>query len=223
MPGVETIARIGFEHFQNRQGIQQIARELGIARDTVRKVLRSDATAFNDKRTTRPQPKLGPWVETLTAILEVETKAPKRERRSTQRLSRRCEGEDVVADHPRSFKREQVIYDPWHYLPVLLRKLGALRNGAPFKDWELPPALAKVRVKLRSHADGDRQFIKILAAVPAHGVTAVEDACAEALWAGIALRAALRKGSALRGRATANAGVWGLRFEAKGGTELRAN
>jgi predicted transcriptional regulator len=36
MPGVETIARIGFEHFQNRQGIQQIARELGIARDTVR-------------------------------------------------------------------------------------------------------------------------------------------------------------------------------------------
>ena len=47
--------------------------------------------------------------------------------------------DEVVADHPRSFKREQVVYDPWHYLPVLMRKPGALRNGAPFKDWDLPP------------------------------------------------------------------------------------
>jgi len=95
-------------------------------------------------------------------------------------------GEEVVADHPRSFRREQVIYDPWHYLPVLMRKPGALRNGAPFKDWDLPPALAKVRVKLRGHADGDRQFVKILAATPDHGVGPVEEACAEALEAGIA-------------------------------------
>jgi hypothetical protein len=94
--------------------------------------------------------------------------------------------DEVVADHPRSFKREQVIYDPWHYLPVLLRKPGALRNGAPFKDWDLPPALAKVRAKLKAHADGDRQFVKILAAVPDHGVAAVEVACAEALEAGVA-------------------------------------
>jgi len=41
---------------------------------------------------------------------------------------------EVVADHPRSFRRDQVVYDPWHYLPVLMRKPGALRNGAPFKD-----------------------------------------------------------------------------------------
>ena len=94
--------------------------------------------------------------------------------------------DEIVADHPRSFKREQVIYDPWHYLPVLMRKPGTLRNGAPFKDWDLPPALAKVRLKLRGYADGDRQFVKILAAAPDHGVAAVEAACAEALQAGIA-------------------------------------
>ncbi len=41
-------------------------------------------------------------------------------------------GEEVVAEHARSFRREQVIYDPWHYLPVLMRKPGALHNGAPF-------------------------------------------------------------------------------------------
>jgi transposase len=92
----------------------------------------------------------------------------------------------VVADHPRHFRRDQVIYDPWHYLPVLLRKPGALRNGAPFKEWDLPPLLAQVRTKLKHHADGDRQFVKVLGAVLDHGLAAVEAACAEALEAGIA-------------------------------------
>jgi hypothetical protein len=95
-------------------------------------------------------------------------------------------GAEVVADHPRSFRREQVVYDPWHYLPVLMRKPGALRNGAPFRDWDLPAPLARVRSKLAHHHDGDRQFVKVLALVPEHGMAAVEAACAEALAAGIA-------------------------------------
>ena len=94
--------------------------------------------------------------------------------------------DEIVADHPRQFRRDQIIYDPWHYLPVLVKKPGALRNGAPFKDWDLPPALAQVRVKLRSHADGDRQFVKVLGAVLDYSLAAVEAACAEALEAGIA-------------------------------------
>ena len=95
-------------------------------------------------------------------------------------------GDEVVADHPRQFRRDQIIYDPWHYLPVLMKKPGALRNGAPFKDWALPPALTQVRAKLKQHADGDRQFVKVLGAVLDHGLAAVEAACAEALEAGIA-------------------------------------
>ena len=94
--------------------------------------------------------------------------------------------DEVVADHVRQFRRNQVIYDPWHYLPVLMRKPGALRNGAPFKDWALPTALAQVRAKLKQHADGDQQFVKVLSAVLDHGLSAVESACAEALEAGIA-------------------------------------
>jgi hypothetical protein len=95
-------------------------------------------------------------------------------------------GDELVADHPRQFRRDQIIYDPWHYLPVLVKKPGALRNGAPFKDWDLPPALAQVRAKLKQHADGDRQFVKVLGVVLDHGLAAVEAACAEALEAGIA-------------------------------------
>ena len=68
----------------------------------------------------------------------------------------------VIADHPRVFGRGEVVYDPWHYLPVLVRKPGALRNGAPFRDWELPAALTALREALGRHADGDRQFVGIL-------------------------------------------------------------
>src|SRR5271168_4153639 len=71
----------------------------------------------------------------------------------------------------------RIICDPWHYLPVLMSKPGALRNGAPFKDWDLPAALIQVRAKLKPHADGDRQFVKILGAVLDHGLPAVEAAC----------------------------------------------
>src|SRR6516225_8556049 len=54
----------------------------------------------------------------------------------------------IVAEHPRSFNRGDTLYDPWHYVPVLARKPGALRNGAPFKDWVLPASMERVRRKL---------------------------------------------------------------------------
>ena len=92
----------------------------------------------------------------------------------------------VVGEHPRRFGNGQVIYDPWHYVPVLSRKPGALRNGAPFKDWVLPASLERVRRKLKGSDDGDRQMVKILTAVLTDGLVAVEAACAETLDAGIA-------------------------------------
>ena len=92
----------------------------------------------------------------------------------------------VVGEHERRFGRGQVAYDPWHYVPVLARKPGALRNGAPFKDWILPAALSRVRRTLAGSDDGDRQMVKILTAVLTDGLAAVEAACGEALAAGIA-------------------------------------
>ena len=91
----------------------------------------------------------------------------------------------VVAEHARSFGRDQTIYNPWHYVPVLARKPGAMRNGAPFKDWALPGALGRVCQKLRGSPDGDRQMVRILSAALTDGLAAVEAACAEALEAGL--------------------------------------
>ena len=69
-----------------------------------------------------------------------------------------------ISTPPRRYGRGATVYDPWHYVPVLARKPGALRNGAPFKDWVLPTALERVRRKLAGSDDGDRQMVKILAA-----------------------------------------------------------
>ncbi len=92
----------------------------------------------------------------------------------------------VIAEHPRCFGRGETIYDPWHYVPVLARKPGALRNGAPFRDWVLPAAMEKIRRRLQGSDDGDRQMVQILAAVPGDGLAAVDTACAEALAHGVA-------------------------------------
>jgi hypothetical protein len=91
----------------------------------------------------------------------------------------------TVAEHRRCYGRGETIYDPWHYVPVLARKPGALRNGAPFKDWVLPAALDRVRRKLAGSNDGDRQMVKILAAVLTDGLAAVEAACLQALAEGV--------------------------------------
>ena len=91
----------------------------------------------------------------------------------------------IVAEHPRSFGRGETIYDPWHYVPVLARKPGALRNGAPFKDWVLPAAIERVRRKLATADDGNRQMVDILTAVLTDGLPAVEAACGEAIAHGV--------------------------------------
>ena len=111
------------------------------------------------------------------------------------RIAIRQDGE-IVAEHPRSFGRGRFVYDPWHYVPILTRKPGALRNGAPFKDWKLPNALGRLRARLAGHDDGDRQFVKVLAAVQEDGLEAVEAACAEALDCG--RRGALAGGAVAR-------------------------
>ena len=90
-----------------------------------------------------------------------------------------------VGEHARCFGRDQTVFNPWHYVPVLARKPGALRNGAPFKDWVLPASLTRVQRKLAAMEDGDRQMVEILTSVLSDGLVAVEAACAEALGQGV--------------------------------------
>jgi hypothetical protein len=77
----------------------------------------------------------------------------------------------VVASHVRSFERKQTSYDWQHYIPLIERKPGALRNGAPFAD--MPAPLQTLRRLLLKREGGDRVMAKVLAAVPKHGLESV--------------------------------------------------
>ncbi|NQD92367.1 IS21 family transposase, partial [Pseudomonas sp. CrR25] len=91
----------------------------------------------------------------------------------------------VVAEHPRRFGRDQLICDPWHYLPVLEKKPGALRNGAPFVAWELPSPIQQVRERLLKQPRGDRAFVELLLIARAVGLEPLQVACELALECGV--------------------------------------
>jgi len=83
----------------------------------------------------------------------------------------------VVAQHVRCFGRDQLICDPWHYLPILERKPGALRNGTPFRDWDLPQSIQLVRERILKQPKGDRAFVELLLMARDAGLEPLEVAC----------------------------------------------
>jgi hypothetical protein len=87
----------------------------------------------------------------------------------------------VICQYDRAFGGNRDIFDPLHYIPVLVRKPGALRNGAPLKEWDLPPAIKRVQSKLGEVPTAERQMVQMLSMVPTDGPGAVEAACPEAL------------------------------------------
>ncbi len=80
-------------------------------------------------------------------------------------------GDVVVAEHDRLADKGKVRYDWRHYIPLIQRKPGALRNGAPFAD--LPEPLQRMRKALLRESGGDRLMAKVLALVPSAGLDAV--------------------------------------------------
>jgi hypothetical protein len=96
-----------------------------------------------------------------------------------------CAENAVIARHQRLTGRDQVSYDWQHYIPLLARKPGALRNGAPFA--ELPPLFAQLQTALRhrERQQGDQIMVKVLSAVPAHGLETVLLAVKQVLDSGV--------------------------------------
>jgi transposase len=92
-----------------------------------------------------------------------------------------AEGREI-ARHARSFERDHTFYDWQHYISLIARKPGALRNGAPFAT--MPEPLVKLQQGLLKHPGGDRVMAQVLAAVPVHGLEAVLVAVEVALESG---------------------------------------
>lgn len=88
----------------------------------------------------------------------------------------------LIASHARLFDRDQVSYDWQHYIPLLERKPGALRNGAPFA--EMPEPLVSLQKIWGQRPGGNRLMAEVLAFVPTQGLECVVTAVQGCLTAG---------------------------------------
>ena len=66
--------------------------------------------------------------------------------------------------HPRSWSKEQISFDPRHYLALLERKPGALDHARPLEGWDLPGCFSHLRRRLEAELGwaGTREYIKVL-------------------------------------------------------------
>ena len=73
-------------------------------------------------------------------------------------------GGDVIARHPRSYEREDMVFNPVHYLPLLEKKINALDQAAPLAEWELPPEFQTLRrlMEARMIKAGRREYVQVL-------------------------------------------------------------
>ncbi len=73
-------------------------------------------------------------------------------------------GSAEIARHLRSYDREDLVFNPTHYLPLLEQKVGALDQAAPLVGWDLPEAFATLRRLLEAHMGklGKREYVQVL-------------------------------------------------------------
>jgi transposase len=103
-------------------------------------------------------------------------------------------GDRVAATHRRCWGREQVFYDPVHYLAVLERKPGALDFAAPLQGWDLPVSFGVLRRRLEAEfgGPGTRQLIKVLRLLERASLGELTRAVERALELGVADADAVR-------------------------------
>jgi transposase len=121
---VETVARIRRAHFGQGKSIKAISRELGIARNTIRRVLRSGETAFVYEREVQPRPKLAAWTEDLERRLTANEKLSRRERLGLIRIYEDLRdagydgGYDAVRRYARGRERQRGTGSGEAYVPL---------------------------------------------------------------------------------------------------------
>jgi transposase len=92
-------------------------------------------------------------------------------------------GDGVIATHRRDWSKQQVQFDPVHYLALLERKPGALDFARPLENWQLPECFGILRRRLENELAGlgTRQFIKVLRLLEGASLGQVSDAVQQAL------------------------------------------
>ena len=95
-------------------------------------------------------------------------------------------GTEIIARHPRSYEREDFVFDPLHYLALIEHKINALDQAAPLADWKLPDAFATLRRLLegRMGKPGKREFVQVLRLMETFAIDDVAAAVRDAIQRG---------------------------------------
>jgi transposase len=98
-------------------------------------------------------------------------------------LVRVCRHNAVIAEHARLWRKEEIAFEPLHYLELLERKPGALDYARPLSEWKLPECFQHLRTRLEEDAKaaGTREFIRVLKLLEKHSVKRVVEAIDKAL------------------------------------------
>ena len=93
-----------------------------------------------------------------------------------------CRGE-VIARHPRCYAREDAVFDPVHYLPLIERKINALDQAAPLAEWDLPEEFHTLRrlMEARMLKMGRREYVQVLRLLETFGLNDLHGAIKDAL------------------------------------------
>ena len=97
-------------------------------------------------------------------------------------------GDEEVADHHRIWDKQQVCFEPLHYLALLEHKAGALDFALPLENWELPERFGVLRRRLEAEVGGEgtREYIQVLRLLEKWSLKQVECAVGRALEMGCA-------------------------------------
>jgi transposase len=203
---VDIYGRVRRAVLVNGRSQRAVAREFGISRDSVRKMLRYSVPPGYQRQQPIKRPKLGPWLGVIDAILEEDKARPVKQRHTVKRIFERLKEEHgfsggysivkiyvrgeqlrnremfVPLVHPRSYERKAVVYDPLHYLELLEQKTRALDQAAPLAGWQLPVCFITLRrlLEARLNKHGSREYVQVLRLLETFSVKeatcAIEDA-----------------------------------------------
>jgi transposase len=92
-------------------------------------------------------------------------------------------GAEVIARHPRSYEREDFVFEPLHYLALIEQKINALDQAAPLAGWQLPEEFATLRrlLEARMGKQGKREFVQVLRLMEAFNIDEVAAAVRDAI------------------------------------------
>ena len=92
-------------------------------------------------------------------------------------------GAEVIARHPRSYEREDFVFEPRHYLALLEHKTNALDQAAPLLGWQLPEEFTTLRrlLEARMGKPGKREFVQVLRLMESFRVDEVAAAVRDAI------------------------------------------